>query len=281
MGGEVLLTSAPGVGSTFEVRLRLPVTSHLRAVDTAPVRRALVIDPNGAAARAARLSLERLGVGVATASSLDAALAMQFEPDVVLLDVSLARELARVKWPVLVLVLVPFGYAGAVQPGVRTVSKPLCTRELMTTLNEPRTLVPEPVLAGVPPRQVEVLLAEDNAVNAAVARRLVEKAGHRVTHVWNGAEALRALEAQPYDLVLMDVQMPELDGLEATRRLRARETGTGAHQHVVAMTANAMKSDEVACREAGMDEFLTKPVDVKKLREMLERLARPASASLR
>jgi signal transduction histidine kinase/CheY-like chemotaxis protein len=281
MGGEVRLTSTPGVGSTFEVRLRLPLAAHLRAVTTAPVRRALVIEPSVAASRAARLSLERLGIEVATASSLDAALAMQLEPDVVLLDVSLARELSRVKWPVLV--LVPFGYAGAVQPGVRTVSKPLCARELLTTLNEPRTqtLAPEPVLAVVPTRPVEVLLAEDNAVNAAVARRLVEKAGHRVTHVWNGAEALRALEAQHYDLVLMDVQMPELDGLEATRRLRAREASTGAHQYVVAMTANAMKSDEVACRDAGMDGFLTKPVDVKKLREMLERLARPVSASQR
>ena len=79
----------------------------------------------------------------------------------------------------------------------------------------------------------------------------------------------------------MDEQMPELDGLEATRRLRARETGTTAHQYVVAMTANAMKSDEVACRDAGMDGFLTKPVDVKKLREMLERLAHPVSASQR
>ena len=77
--------------------------------------------------------------------------------------------------------------------------------------------------------------------------------------MWTGAEALRALEAQPYDLVLMDVQMPELDGLEATRRLRARETGTGAHQHVVAMTANVMTEDRARCIAAGMDDHVAKP----------------------
>jgi PAS domain S-box-containing protein len=119
---------------------------------------------------------------------------------------------------------------------------------------------------------LRILLAEDNPVNQKLAIRLLEKRGHRVDSVWNGKEALLALEKQSYDLVLMDVQMPEMDGLEAVQRLRKRETvsAQGRHQPVVAMTALVMKGDRDRCIAAGMDGYLSKPIRAKELDEVLE-----------
>jgi CheY-like chemotaxis protein len=120
-----------------------------------------------------------------------------------------------------------------------------------------------------------VLLAEDNAINATLARRLVERAGHEVTHVWDGEAAVAAVIAgASFDLALMDLQMPELDGLEATRRIRADEDSTLRHLPIFAMTANAMASDEAQCLAAGMDGFLAKPVDVAHLRRVLDSVVR-------
>ena len=115
----------------------------------------------------------------------------------------------------------------------------------------------EPEASGNPLR---ILLAEDNAVNQRVARALLEKRGHTVAIAWNGREAVRMAREQDFDLVLMDVQMPEMDGLEATRLLRASETGTGRRLPIIAMTAHAMKGDEDRCLAAGMDGFVSKPV---------------------
>ncbi len=95
----------------------------------------------------------------------------------------------------------------------------------------------------------------------------------------DGQFALDALERSTFDLVLMDMQMPRVDGLEATRRLRAKERGTGRHLPVVALTANAMKGDDQLCLQAGMDDYLTKPVDVERLRESLARLVVAAPAA--
>jgi CheY-like chemotaxis protein len=117
---------------------------------------------------------------------------------------------------------------------------------------------------------LQILLAEDNPVNQKLATRLLVKRGHQVTVTANGKEALAALAERAYDLVLMDVQMPEMDGLEATRALREREKITGAHQQVVAMTALAMKGDRERCIEAGMDGYLSKPIRQQELDELLE-----------
>jgi two-component system, sensor histidine kinase and response regulator len=101
----------------------------------------------------------------------------------------------------------------------------------------------------------------------------LEKRGHDVDVAANGLEVLRALERKKYDLVLMDVQMPELDGLETTARIRMAETAGSRHQPVVALTANAMSGDEERCRAAGMDGYLTKPIQPEKLDEVLEKYA--------
>jgi two-component system, sensor histidine kinase and response regulator len=118
---------------------------------------------------------------------------------------------------------------------------------------------------------LNVLLAEDNAVNQKLARALLEKRGHKVTIAGNGREALLALQQDHFDIVLMDVQMPELDGIEATKTIRAEEAKTGSHQPVIAMTALAMKGDRERCIEAGMDDYLTKPIRAIELDAILEK----------
>jgi len=117
---------------------------------------------------------------------------------------------------------------------------------------------------------LRILLAEDNEVNQRVATRLLEKRGHSVTIAGNGQQALDALSDAEFDLVLMDVQMPEMDGLEATAALRTREAKTGHHQPVIAMTALVMKGDRERCLAAGMDGYLTKPIRPRELDEVLE-----------
>jgi len=119
-----------------------------------------------------------------------------------------------------------------------------------------------------------VLLAEDNAVNQRLAASLLERRGHKVTIAANGREALAALAAQTFDTVLMDVQMPEMGGFEATAAIRALETERqAARLPIIAMTAHAMKGDRERCLAAGMDEYLTKPLDPRQLCAVVERMA--------
>ncbi len=122
-----------------------------------------------------------------------------------------------------------------------------------------------------PLSSLRVLLVEDNPVNRLLATRLLEKRGHRVVVAANGREALDALENESYDLVFMDVQMPEIDGIEATLAIREREKTNGNHQPVIALTAHAMKGDQERCLDAGMDGYLSKPIRPQELDEILEK----------
>ncbi len=117
-----------------------------------------------------------------------------------------------------------------------------------------------------------ILLAEDNAINQALAVRLLEKRGYMVSVAVNGRETLAAYDNNNIDLVLMDVQMPEMDGLEATAAIRQRERSTGRHTPIVAMTAHALKSDEERCLSAGMDAYISKPIRTNELFTTIERL---------
>jgi CheY-like chemotaxis protein/HPt (histidine-containing phosphotransfer) domain-containing protein len=159
------------------------------------------------------------------------------------------------------------GRAVAVAPSSRST---LITRH---TLNEARR------------RSVRILLAEDNPTNQEVALRVLEKLGYFADAVANGQEALASLEKIPYDIVLMDVQMPVMDGFEATRRIRDPQSKVGNHRvPIIAMTAHAMKGDRERCVEAGMDDYVSKPISPQALAQAVERwLApdrnRPASPS--
>jgi two-component system sensor histidine kinase/response regulator len=170
---------------------------------------------------------------------------------------------------------------------VNHLTKPVEQRELLGAINRalatefaPRPGMPPSMQAAdLPERRLHILLAEDNIVNQRLAASVLERRGHKVTIVGNGRQALSALDARGFDLVLMDVQMPEMGGLEAASAIRERERrgvtdeADAPHVPIVAMTAHAMKGDRERCLAAGMDEYLTKPLDSRLLCATVERLS--------
>jgi PAS domain S-box-containing protein len=142
--------------------------------------------------------------------------------------------------------------------------------------------IPGPEPAGATERHARrILIAEDNLVNQRVAIYMLEKQGHEVVGVMNGEEVLAALDRENFELILMDVQMPKMDGFQATRMIRAREKETGLHIPIIAMTAHAMKGDREKCLAVGMDDYIAKPLNVKQLTETIARAMslQPAAAA--
>ncbi len=143
---------------------------------------------------------------------------------------------------------------------------------------EPLLVAPPPAVApDVRGRPLRFLLAEDNAVNQKLVVRLLEKRGHGVTVVGNGREAVAAVRGGGFDVVLMDVQMPEMDGYEATAAIRALERDGSGHLPIIAMTAHAMKGDAERCLAAGMDAYVSKPINSTVLWAAVTRLTAPAA----
>ncbi len=164
-------------------------------------------------------------------------------------------------------------------------SKPVQQSELLNTISDVMSIDGETQDSKLVTRYsirkgrtgMRILLAEDNAVNRLVATRLLEKLGHDVLSALNGREAVQMAGHDAFDLALMDVQMPEMDGFEATRAIREREKSTGKHLPIIAMTAHAMKGDRERCLDSGMDDYLTKPVHTVELRALLKKYE-PAAA---
>ena len=154
--------------------------------------------------------------------------------------------------------------AALAAPGEAHSSLPLVTRH---TLREARS-------------HLRILVAEDNSVNQALIVRLLQKMGHSPVLAGNGREALARLQADKFDLVFMDVQMPEMDGFAATAEIRRREQATGDHLPVIAMTAHALKGDRERCLAAGMDAYIPKPVKFEVVQQEIERLCRPSPGSV-
>jgi len=166
-----------------------------------------------------------------------------------------------------------------------TVAKPVSLDKLMQALeqtlehppaSEEETDTPSDALPPSPtvPGDVEVLLVEDQAANRRVAQRMLQRMGIQVICAENGREAVQMFQQHRFSLIFMDMQMPEMDGLEATRRIREleqRHDGSPSHTPIIAMTANAMESDRHTCLHAGMDDHLPKPISFEQVEEQLER----------
>ncbi|OQB26051.1 MAG: Signal transduction histidine-protein kinase BarA [Chloroflexi bacterium ADurb.Bin180] len=304
MGGKMWVESAgiPGQGSTFHFTIEtraaeLPVKEGVR-VEGADLRgrRVLIVDDNETNRRILDLQTKGWGMEpVETGSPLEALEWVKRGQtfDVGLLDhqmpemdgVTLAGEIKKLQ-PELPLVLATsLGQkdVGPTESFKTTLVKPLRASMLFDTLVNILATEARPAPKPTGPARSEfdaamgerlplsILLAEDNAVNQKLALRILQRLGYRADVAGNGLEVLQALQRQKYDVVLMDVQMPEMDGLEATRQILQRWP-EGKRPRIIAMTANVMKEDQDACAAAGMDDYLSKPIQVDALMAALSRV---------
>ena len=306
MGGGMWVESQPGAGSTFHFTLRAVVAPAPAARPaTAPHlmgKRLLVVDDNATNRRILSLQVAAWGMVVVTASSGAEALEMLQRGeafDVGILDVQMPemdgltlawriRELeAGQRLPLILLTSIGAQDARRQAAGLKLsafINKPVRQAQLhgilLDALGGGRPAVPS--APGAAPRiertlgvqyPLRILLAEDNVVNQKVALHILQRLGYRAEVAANGLEVLAALRRQPFDVVLMDVQMPEMDGLEATREIRA---GIPAERQprIIAMTALAMEGDREACLDAGMDDYVSKPVRFDELTNALKRSRR-------
>ncbi len=307
MGGQIGVESQVEVGSTFwfEVPLReslVPISDPLASPPGLKAKRALVVDDNDTNRKVLRKQLERWHVVVHEAAGGVHALQRmrQFADgdqiyDIILIDMqmpgmdgeTLAKEI-RSKYSLensLLLLLSSIDDRRTISrvenqlfDGVLT--KPVRSQLLYDTLSAAFCQRPQAQAASSVSQQgetksqeIRILLAEDNLINEKVAIRLLERLGHhQVTVVTTGVQVIQALETGHYDVILMDVQMPEMDGIEATRLIRERETDSDAHLPIIAMTAHAMKGDVERFLQAGMDDYVAKPVRSAQLRAALERV---------
>jgi PAS domain S-box-containing protein len=304
MGGTIHVESEEGKGSTFRISLgasaaELPARAAPdEGLPQLDGKRILVVDDNATnreiVTRHAR-SWRMEPVAVELASEALALIDAGEQFDVAVLDmmmpgmdgVELARELrrrrSRRELPLLLLTsLGRLPHDETRDDFDAQLSKPLRASQLYNALvrlvsggaTEPSAEL-EPADAGTSP--LRILLAEDNAMNQKVALRLLERLGYAADVVANGLEAIEAVERSTYDVVLMDVQMPELDGLDASRRICERRP-PGERPRIVAMTANALPEDREACFAAGMDDYVAKPIRPDALAEALKRVKpRPAA----
>jgi hypothetical protein len=139
--------------------------------------------------------------------------------------------------------------------------------------NGPGVPLPE---GGGGGNRLHILVVEDNPFNQRMAALFLEKQGHTVSTAQNGKEALQAMEEAVFDVIFMDVQMPEMDGIDTTKAIREREAETGEHTPIIAMTAHAMSGDRQVCLTAGMDDYISKPINFPNMRHILEKVAAPA-----
>jgi two-component system sensor histidine kinase/response regulator len=317
MGGDVTFESTPGAGSTFRFtaefsrytspgpEAKAPTTANLKGL------RVLIVDDNATNRTVLKETVSTWGMipmlaldGPSAIETLRSASRLGTPFGLVLLDVcmpgmdgfTVAGKIAEAgdipKATVLILSSAGRWVSEEFCRGIGVAAcivKPVKPRVLLDNILRALTLPgdpspkPRPKTSHGQMPKLSVLLAEDNVVNQTLARHILEKLGHRVTLAKNGREALDALEMETFDLVLMDVERPLVNGWEATEAIRAKEKGTGAHVPILAMTAHAMKGDCDRCLAAGMDAYVTKPIGADTLRQAIEELlaARAVSPSLR
>ncbi len=301
MGGTMWVESAgPGTGSSFHFTLRaarteLPPGTRREFIGQQPAlagKRILVVDDNATNRRILALQTAKWGMVVQDTESPEMALQMLgAQPyDLAIIDMHMpqidgAMLARRVREAGHTLPLVLFSSHGRKEGTdsvfAATLAKPLRQSQLFETLVQllahEADAAPRPAAAPAKPRMdagmaerhpLRILLAEDNVVNQKLALRLLQQMGYRADVASNGIEAIECCARQPYDVVLMDVQMPEMDGLEASRRITSRWQ-PAERPRIVAMTANAMQGDREECLAAGMDDYVTKPIRVDALVQAL------------
>lgn len=301
MGGDVSVTSLPGHGSTFTATVLVgesggPRSENHPAVDEVVLTglTVLVVDDDHTNLRILDLQLSHLGMICVTASRPAEALRMVSEGlsyDVAILDMhmaemnglvlgaSLRRTPSVAASPIILLSSLGSRPSGTSSDFAAVLAKPIKGDALRDAISGAlsraldaqghRRVRREPLVPAV--RPLRVLLAEDNPVNQRVAQLMLSKLGHSVDTVGDGRAAVDAVSAGGYDIVLMDVQMPGMDGLEATRRIRA-ELEPQQQPYIIAMTANAMLESREACSAAGMEGYLSKPIRAQELGTLLTRV---------
>jgi len=307
MGGRIGVESMPGAGSTFRVRVPLPAVPGSERGFAAPdlVNTAvLIITPAAIGGGLIARRLTRWGVKASVVADEGAAAATMAERvwGAILIDCALGLDAccrlagALRDGPARAIVLITpaerhqlpalqaAGFVGYLVKPIRMAS--LAARlggEPQDFDRNRKTNEPAGAAASAAGSGLAILIAEDNEINALLARTLVAKLGHQPTLAANGTAAFDAWRTardagRPFDLVLMDLHMPDSDGVEATRRIRAAEADA-SHTPIIALTADAMSEDRDASLAAGMDGFLTKPLDRERLAELLAALARPPLAA--
>ncbi|HXR32340.1 MAG TPA: PAS domain S-box protein [Verrucomicrobiae bacterium] len=303
MGGEIQVESEAGKGSRFFFTVKLKATKSAKRRDEEeeklPRVKALVVEESETNQELMVWLMTRWGLEVEVAGSAEEARARlarqkeKHEPYRVVLvkqnlhgddGYDLAREIRAGAPPEATAILMVSSAASILEDAraadcgiFRRLRKPLRRRVLWEslraalTIGEPKTTPISEPQVHAPGGQFRILLVEDNAVNQKLAMRLLEKMGHQVALASNGAEACEALRTASYDIVLMDLQMPVMGGLEATGKIRERELLSGQHVPILAMTAHAAAQDEKRCLEAGMDGYLTKPIRREILRKEIDR----------
>ena len=305
MGGEIGVESRLGLGSTFWVRLRLKkqtdLTERQNPASCLAGRRTLVVSENGGTRMALKRHLEYWQVNCSTAANGQQALEALYAAhkrqalfDLIILDMPLpdieADSLARLikdkdtfrSIPLMLFAPITLGQhykEKMIHAGIDALlAKPVRLKKLAKTLAaalNPSCLVALPAapsVAGTIPPHVRILVAEDNPVNLKVTLYMLQKIGLQAAIAANGQEVLDTLDRERYDLVLMDCQMPRMDGFEATAEIRRREqAGHFPRMPIVAMTANAMRGDREKCLTAGMDDYLMKPLKLENLAATLKK----------
>jgi CheY-like chemotaxis protein/HPt (histidine-containing phosphotransfer) domain-containing protein len=294
MGGRIWVESEAGKGTQFHFTVQLkalvmtPATEHGIANDSLRGVRVLLVDDHAANRRIIADMLAQWKIQTTCAGSAQEALsglvsagATRQPYQVLLTDASmpgqsgfaLLKEIRRKpEVSAAAVVMLTAGASGEESERYRELGvqsclyKPVRKRELLSALLSavgqpaPWRAAPVPSQDGPRPQALEILLVEDNRINQLVATRMLEKMGHSITVAGNGVIALSLLAKQDFDLVLMDVQMPEMDGLTATGRIRENEKSSSRHLPIIAMTAHAMKGDRERCIDAGMDGYVSKPI---------------------
>ena len=306
MGGRIWVESQEGSGSTFHFTIQVaaaPIPLRVYERTSPPQlagRRVLIVDDNATNRRILTLQTQIWGMLPRTAASGEEALSWirdtRFE--IVILDalmpgmdgITLAREIRKhaSSRHLPLVMLTSLGRQTELESNTTTefaafLTKPLKPSYLYDALMDifsskppAQALAAAPLVAVDSPNNdvpLRILVAEDNVVNQKVAVLLLEKLGYRADVAANGFEVMHALKRQPYDVILMDVHMPELDGLEACRRIHT-EWPANARPRIVAMTAGAMEEDRQACFDAGMDDYIAKPIRLSNLQLALERCQR-------